>query len=443
MILRFRYALLATALLAAPTTFAADARTQACVVHSTALLDALVRGDYAHAGKDFNTQITAALDADKLKQVWAQVQAQAGTYQKHAAPTLQTMAGQRMVVTRTSFANMPLNVLVACDTDGRINIFRLMPTAQSRAAQAEASGPGERAVEVKSPLGPLPGTLTMPKGAGPFPAVVLVGGSGPHDRDETIGPNKPFRDLAHGLAAAGIASLRYDKRTLVYGAKLAADTHFTVDQEVTDDALSALNALARQPHINRRRLFVIGHSLGAMLAPRIGQRDPRLAGLVLMAAPARPLLAVSAQQLRELGAGKGATATQIAAQEKAIVDERALLDKADPAQPPTGSFGNAPQSYWLSLHQYDQVAVAKGLSMPMLFLQGGADFQVSPTMDFAGWKHALGDKAPVSFHLYPGLSHLFMPAGKTGSIADYNVPAHVDAAVVDDIAAWIKAQSPR
>jgi hypothetical protein len=78
-----------------------------------------------------------------------------------------------------------------------------------------------------------------------------------------------------------------------------------------------------------------------------------------------------------------------------------------------------------------------------LFLQGGADFQVSPTMDFAGWKHALGDKAPVSFHLYPGLSHLFMPAGKTGSIADYNVPAHVDAAVVDDIAAWIKAQSPR
>ncbi len=68
-------------------------------------------------------------------------------------------------------------------------------------------------MEITSPLGPLPATLTLPSGEGHFPAVLLVAGSGPNDRDETIGPNKPFRDLAQGLAAADIASLRYDKRT--------------------------------------------------------------------------------------------------------------------------------------------------------------------------------------------------------------------------------------
>jgi alpha-beta hydrolase superfamily lysophospholipase len=106
-------------------------------------------------------------------------------------------------------------------------------------------------------------------------------------------------------------------------------------------------------------------------------------------------------------------------------------------------FGNAPQGYWLSLHDYRQVDVAKGLAMPMLILQGGADFQVSPALDFAHWKQALAGRPQTAFHLYPGLSHLFMPAGKTGTVADYAAPGHVDARVIGDIAAWIEAQPAR
>ena len=414
-----------------------------CQTHSTALLDALARQDYAHAGTDFDAAVAQALGADRLQAVWKQLQGQFGRYRTHSAPEAKTLVGHPMVVTRVTFANGALDALVACDSDGRINTFRLVPAPQAptahRSEHVEPNGVRQEPVAVKSPLGPLPGVLTLPAGKGPFPAVVLVAGSGPHDMDESIGPNKPFRDIAMGLAAQGVASLRYDKRTYVYGARIAGDDRFTVDQEVTDDALSAARMVATQPTVNPRRVFVLGHSLGAMMAPRIGGRDSALAGLIMLAAPARSLLAVSAQQVREQGKRAGATEQQIAAGEQAISTERKLLAHADSKHPPAGAFGHAPQSYWLSLQQYDQVKVAEGLSMPMLFMQGGSDFQVSPSADFDRWKKLMGGHSNVAFSLYPGLSHLFMPAGKTKTIADYQAPEHVDAKVIRDIAAWVNA----
>lgn len=239
-----------------------------------------------------------------------------------------------------------------------------------------------------------------------------------------------------------MATLRYDKRTYAHAAQIDAQA-FTVDDEVTDDALAAARLLAQQPGIDPRRVFVLGHSLGAMMAPRIGQRDPQLAGLILLAAPARPLLEISAQQVREQGQRSHETAVQIAAGEQAIVAERKLLAAADPRHPPEGSFGGMPQRYWLSLHEVHQVEVAEKSSMPMLILQGGGDFQVSPTLDFARWQQALAGRPQTDFHLYPGLSHLFMPAGKTETVADYQTPAHVDAKVIADIAAWVKARPAR
>ena len=118
----------------------------------------------------------------------------------------------------------------------------------------------------------LPATLTYPAGVARAPGVVLVHGSGPNDRDETVGANKPFRDLAHGLAGRGIVVLRYDKRSKV--APLAfMGRPFTVDEEVVDDALSAAALLRGLPEVDPSRVVVLGHSLGGTLAPRIGERD--------------------------------------------------------------------------------------------------------------------------------------------------------------------------
>lgn len=438
------HVLLAAAALSTSAVRAADAPTPVCMTRVAASLDALTHGDYAGARKDFSDTVASKLDAVRLEQVWKQLQGTLGTYQSHDALGQKTFAGHAVAAATLSFANMQLGFVATCDAQDKISAYRFVP-AEALAvaavqAHVEADGVRVSPLDVPTPVGPLRGALTLPAGAGPFPAVVLVAGSGAHDMDETVGPNKPFRDIAEGLARAGIASLRYDKRTFDHpegGAGLVIDT------EVTDDAVAAAHLLAQQKGVDPRRVFVLGHSLGAMMAPRIGQRDPQLAGLVLLAAPARPLLDVSAEQVRELGARGHATPAQIAAGERAIVAEQKLLAGADPRHPPAGSFGAAPQGYWLSLRDYHQVAVAKALAMPMLLLQGGGDFQVSPTLDFARWQQELAGRPHVAFHLYPGLSHLFMPAGKTGTLADYMTPAHVDAQVIGDIAAWVKAQPAR
>lgn len=437
---------LAGMLFAAPIAHV-DTPAAQCVARSTASLDALVRGDYAGARKDFNATVSQALGAARLEQVWTQIQSQAGAYQEHAEPQRQNLGGHAVVVTPVSFANMPLDFVVACNDDGKISSFRFIPPdAMARSnvpppvnGHVDANGVRVQPLAVTSPLGPLQGVLTLPAGKGPFPAVLLVAGSGPQDRDETIGPNKPFRDIAQRLALDGIASLRYDKRTYVYGARMAGQAT-TVDDEVTDDALTALHALGGQPQIDPRRMFVLGHSLGALMAPRIGERDPHLAGLILLAAPASFGLDTLVKQTRYIGHLKGMPATELDKKTAPVIKARDELAHADPAKPPQGSFLNAPASYWLSLRDYNAVTVAKTLHLPMLVLQGGGDYQVTPKEDFIRWQQAFAHSARVHLQEYPGLSHLFMPAGQPPSPADYDKPSHVDAQVIRDIAAWVRAQ---
>ena len=123
------------------------------------------------------------------------------------------------------------------------------------------------------------------------PCVILVHGSGPHDRDETIGPNKPFRDLAWGLAERGIAVVRYEKRTKAYGAAcVPAGRELDYDTEAVDDAVAIVEQVkgfARAGFPDS--VYVLGHSLGGTLAPRIAGRSKGLAGIIILAGLARPL----------------------------------------------------------------------------------------------------------------------------------------------------------
>ena len=142
----------------------------------------------------------------------------------------------------------------------------------------------EREVQIGEGEWVLPGTLSIPVGDGPFAAVLLVHGSGPNDRDEAIGPNKPFRDLAWGLASQGIVVLRYDKRTKVYPEKMSDLLNtLTVKEEVIDDVLEAVSLLRSIPEVDSQRIVVLGHSMGGYLLPRIGAADRGIAGLVVLA----------------------------------------------------------------------------------------------------------------------------------------------------------------
>ena len=423
----------------------AEEPTAACRANGQAMLAAFTTGDYDHAVTHFAPDIAAKVTPATLKSIWAQLQSSAGAFRKLGDLQPRTEGDRTLLAADLGFANQSLTAVIRCDAQDRIAIFRIVPVDASTKAQTSApeSATGiASAIQVTSPVGPLPGTLVLPKGDGPFPAVVMLVGSGAHDRDETIGPNKAFRDLADGLAAAGVASLRYDKRTYAYGLKMMSD-RVTVDEEVTDDAVTALQLLAKQPHIDPKRVFVLGHSLGAFMAPRIGQRGPQLAGIIMMAAPPSFSLDTIIKQARYQASLQGVPTAQIDQKLAPLIKQRDILAHADPAHPPAGDFFHAPASYWLSIRDYDPVSTAKHLHEPILLLQGAADVQVFPKEDFAAWQAAFAHDPRVTLIEYPGLGHMFMPASQPPSPDDYDKPGHVDAKVIQDIARWIKAQPAR
>ena len=288
---------------------------------------------------------------------------------------------------------------------------------------------------------PLPGTLTLPKnGKGPWPAVVLVHGSGPEDRDETIGGAKVFRDLGQGLATKGIAVLRYEKRTRQYPITdywKQGIGQFTVREETIDDAVSAVAQLRTRNDIDPKRVFVLGHSLGGMVAPRIAQADPQIAGLVFLAGAVRPFEEVIVEQVRYITSLHGKPSAEEDAyltQVEADANKLKQLTVAD-ASSRIILFG-APVPYWLDMREHDCLAAAKQIQQPMLFLQGRRDYQVT-IKDYEIWRTGLADHPRVTFKLYPQLNHLFVTGTGKSTPTEYEQLGHVDAHVVTDIAGWI------
>jgi hypothetical protein len=245
----------------------------------------------------------------------------------------------------------------------------------------------------------------------------------------------PFRDLAWGLASRGVAVLRYEKRTREHGSKLGEVKDFTVQQETVDDALAAAELLRHTEGIDPRRVFVLGHSLGGMMIPRIGQRDPRLAGLIVMAGAAKPLEDIILEQVSYLAAADGQVTDVEKSQIESLRAEVARVKVLKPGD--TGTALGAPDSYWLDLHGYNPPEVAKTLKTPLLILQGERDYQVTPD-NFAAWKKALAGRPPVTLKTYPKLNHLFIEGEGKSTPADYEKPGHVSEVVIADIAGWIK-----
>ncbi len=286
----------------------------------------------------------------------------------------------------------------------------------------------------------LNGTLSLPKGAGAFPAVVIVHGSGPHNRDGLLGPLTPYRDLAHGLASRGIAALRYDKRTFTYGADMAIDTSFTIDDESTDDALSAVRFLRQQGDIDSARIFILGHSQGGMVAPRILARDGEIAGGILLAAPTRPFSSVLDEQLAYLAQVNTDTleSAEFATLRELVKNYQQVVAGASYAD----AFGEA-GLYFESLDAVDPLGEARDLAQPLLILQGERDYQATMA-DFAAWGDEFAADTRMTLRSYPALNHMFMAQGDPARLAipqDYATPGFVDGAVIDDIAAWIGAQA--
>ncbi len=420
-----------------------------------ALVNQLVARQFDKVEAQFDDQMKAALPVAKFPEIWDSLLAQVGPFKSIVSSKLMEKQGLAAAIITCEFEHATLDAKIYMDAQGRVKGLFFEPPAASADAppsEAEWQPPSyakpdnfhERDTTISSGRWNLPGVLTLPNAKFMVPAVVLVQGSGPNDQDETIGPDKPFKDLAYGLASQNIAVLRYVKRTKQYGADSKSDAPFTVKDEVTDDAIAAVALLEKLPEINKKQIYVLGHSLGGMLAPRIAAEDPQVAGIIIMAGNARPLEKLVIQQINYIAS---LTSAQTPENEKQIERADAIAKEVEsPSLKPSDTvdfFGSPiPGSYFLDLRNYDPAKVAAGLKVPILVLQGGRDYQVT-SADFDIWKQALGSDPRATFKFYPPYTHLFNPGAGSGppSPQDYSVPGNVGEDVINDIAHWIKANA--
>jgi dienelactone hydrolase len=398
--------------------------------------DLLLAEKYSELRSMFNQKMLDALSEDALRnQVGPQIKA-LGKPEKIGDAKVQKIQDVDVVVFPVKFPAGNFNLVISVDDSGKIAGLFIRP-GEAPKSSAWTAPPyvhpnllHEREVTVGSGDWKLPGTLTVPNEGGRFPGVVLVHGSGPNDRDETVFAAKPFRDFAEGLASRGIAVLRYEKRTKLYAPQLLRLKDFTVQQETVDDALQAISLIRQQPEIASNRIYLLGHSLGGYLGPRIARLDGKLAGLIILAGSVRPIQDLIVQQYEYLGANPE--------QLRKAQEDAAKVNTLKPGgENPPALFG-LPSSYWLDLQHYDPVAEASALKCRLLILQGGRDYQVTKE-DFELWQRALKNRANVTLHVYPALNHLFVSGTGKSLPSEYSKPGHVDPAVIEDVADWINA----
>lgn len=286
----------------------------------------------------------------------------------------------------------------------------------------------------------LPGTLIIPDGEGPFPIVVFVHGSGPSDRDETMNGNKPFRDLAEGLAEKGIASYRYDKRTYVYQKETAMDKDLTVKEETVDDAVSAVKMIKKIENINSEEVFVAGHSLGGYVIPMIDEEleENEAAGYILLAAPVQGLADLMKEQYEFLFSLEASPSDAVKNQKKMIDAELEKLDHLAEYNDHEMIMG-AYVPYWKNMAQYNVKETAEKIEEPCLILQGEEDYQVT-MKEFESWKEIFSEKENAQFVSFSGLTHLFMEGKKENGPQDYQKIQHVSSLVIDEIAEFVREE---
>ena len=354
---------------------------------------------YESMAKDMQQMV----QRDQLKGAMTQAEAMAGPYQEHGEWTSQQADSLTVYASTVTFEHAQLRFVVTFDSQWRVHGVRLLPMPARESIHKLPPDAVELTDTVRTGDIALPCILTMSGRTDNPPVVVMVHGSGALDRDETVMANKTFRDLACQLAACGISSLRYDKRTFVYQQPVTS-----MDEETILDALSAVG-LARTYFNN---VFLLGHSLGAMLAPAIASRA-ELDGVIMMAAPARDLKDVVTEQIDYLSPPE----TTQAEKEEAVEQMRQQVPH-----------------YFESQHQ---VATALSLHTPLLILQGERDYQVTMT-EYRLWQEALRERPQAELHSYPRLNHLFLEGEGPSTPQEYMHEGTIPKEVVDDIARFIK-----
>jgi len=422
-----------------------DMTTEELYQNTLSFLEYLQTADYAKAVEQFDEKVKTILPEKDFEELWTKMTKDLGELTSWGNFRTSEQGGYQITLLACNFEMLNLDLRLAFNQEGKISGFQMLPTAQTEGYEyippdyVKKDRFSEIEISFGAPEWELPGILSLPHGEGLFPGVVLVHGSGPNDKDETIGPNKPFKDLAWGLASKGIAVLRYDKRTKVHGLQIDPK-NFTVTDEVIEDVLLALDFLRQQEKINSAKIFLLGHSLGGQLVPIIANQDKKVAGVMVLAGPTRFLHHLFPAQMEYIFSLDGEINQEETKLLETIKNGMQLIDEyklaADEAVPGIGGYAG----YWYDLQERDPVTEALKLSCPLFILQGGRDYQIT-LEDFQGWQQGLASREQVTFQLYPRLNHLFIAGEGRSTPEEYQLFGNVETQVISDLADWILSLS--
>ena len=393
----------------------------------------------------FSDEIREQTSVEQLEMIWNQIIASYGDFQE-IIQTKTTEEEYTIVYVTCSYSDLGLlDTRIVFDENKLIAGFQFVATDLSDQYQQPDYADTNQFNEIIITIGEgtaweLPGALSIPNGEGPYPVVILVHGSGPNDQDESIGPNKPFKDLAWGLASNDIAVLRYEKRTKHYSTTIVNQlTTFTVFDETIDDALEAITFLNTYESVDNQSIYLLGHSLGGMLAPRIAAQTTKLAGIIMLAAPTRHLEELLINQTIYISGIDGEITTEEQTQIDLAQTQVQQIQNLSIAEDEI--ILGAGKAYWEDLSTYEQVETAQTLIIPMCILQGKRDYQVTYEDDFTQWNNTFADNQNVTMNSYETLNHLFISGEGTPTNTEYMTPSNVDEQVIIDIANWITALS--
>lgn len=405
----------------------------------TKFVELLQTGTYSDCKAMANDSFNALGDT-ALKQL-AMGYASMGALTKNTVSTKSNAVHINSAIGYSLANGQPIEIIVRFDYNLKVDDIYLKALDGAPAyvtpSYDNKSGYTERQVVFGEKGWEIPGTLTIPNGKGPFPVVVLVHGSGPNDQDESLGSLKAFKDLAVGLASQNIAVLRYEKRTYEHNLKIAFQPNLTVMEETVNDALYAADFVSKLPEIDAKQVFVLGHSQGALLLPRIMANDKHdvIKGGIIASANSNFLGDVMLDQyayLMKLGLATQQQYDSIKAQIDMIKSDEFTAQK----QPQGYAMGDV--AWWADLKSYNPVATAKTITKPLLVMQGKRDYQVTADKEYKGWQDGLAGMTNVSFKLYDRLNHMYTEGeGELSTPMEYYSPANIPEYVIKDIAQWI------
>lgn len=384
------------------------------------------------------------LAADKLKDFWLQMDSRYGSVKKFGNPEKQKSIKNSIFLIKFYFENDSLNCRLVVDENNLISAMVFVPFAKDFTFKLPSYADTTKFYEIDVTFGvpglELPAKITIPRALRQYPAVVLVHGSGPNDMDETIGGHKVFRDIAYGLSSNGIVVMRYEKRTREHPGKIAENyDNLTIWEESMEDAIKAVEFLQDKDYVDPYKIFILGHSLGGHIAPRIAKAFSGIAGIIIMNGNARKLHQIVLDQYEYIFNLDGKL-NDYEKQELAKI--RSQVDNIE-----KGNFTDStardslllmlPAKYWRDLARYDAVETAKSLTVPILILAAENDYQILP-LEFDLWKRGLSENKNVSFKMFKKLNHLMVDSPKKSKPSDYEKEGNVNEEVIKTIIDWIK-----